>query len=111
MKCSYDPLYQSASPTGYPFPISKYPLLKDLLLAKRVTAAGDVLGPEPGQMRFGGAPASPWAGRYCRRVWRSIMGARGIWAAACIMPSPTMAKDSACSTTSRSLPRNCASRA
>jgi acetoin utilization deacetylase AcuC-like enzyme len=47
MKCSYHPSYQVALPTGHPFPISKYPLLKDRLLAEGVIAPGDILEPEP----------------------------------------------------------------
>ncbi len=47
MKCSYQAGYQIALPAGRPFPISKYPLLKDLLLAEGVLAARDILAPEP----------------------------------------------------------------
>jgi len=47
MKCCYHPGYQIALPAGHPFPISKYPLLKDQLLAQGVLAAGDILVPEP----------------------------------------------------------------
>jgi acetoin utilization deacetylase AcuC-like enzyme len=47
MKCSYHPTYQVPLPPGHPFPMSKYPLLKDLLLAEGILAAGDILEPEP----------------------------------------------------------------
>jgi acetoin utilization deacetylase AcuC-like enzyme len=47
MKCSYHPGYHVALPAGHPFPISKYLLLKDALLAEGILAAGDLLEPEP----------------------------------------------------------------
>jgi acetoin utilization deacetylase AcuC-like enzyme len=47
MKCSYHPAYQVPLPPGHPFPMSKYPLLKDRLLAEGVLAAGDIVEPEP----------------------------------------------------------------
>jgi acetoin utilization deacetylase AcuC-like enzyme len=47
MKCVYHPSYQVALPPGHPFPMSKYSLLKDLLLAEGILAAGDILQPEP----------------------------------------------------------------
>src|ERR1700722_11268278 len=47
MKCSYHPSYQVPLPSGHPFPMSKYPLLKDRLLAEGILAAGDILEPEP----------------------------------------------------------------
>jgi acetoin utilization deacetylase AcuC-like enzyme len=47
MKCSYHPSYQAALPPGHPFPMSKYSLLKDRLLAEGTLAAGDILQPEP----------------------------------------------------------------
>jgi acetoin utilization deacetylase AcuC-like enzyme len=47
MKCSYHPGYQVALPSGHPFPISKYPLLKAQLLAEGVLTPGDLLAPEP----------------------------------------------------------------
>ncbi len=46
MICSYHSGYQIPLPTGHPFPISKYPLLKDQLLAEGVLAACDILEPE-----------------------------------------------------------------
>ena len=51
MKCIYHPGYQVALPAGHPFPISKYPLLRDLLLAEGVLASGDFLEPEPIDMQ------------------------------------------------------------
>jgi len=47
MKCSYHPDYQSAVPAGHPFPMSKYPLLEQRLLAEGVLAPQDILQPEP----------------------------------------------------------------
>jgi acetoin utilization deacetylase AcuC-like enzyme len=47
MKCSYHPSYQVALPQGHPFPMSKYPLLKEKLLAEGIVAAADLLQPEP----------------------------------------------------------------
>jgi acetoin utilization deacetylase AcuC-like enzyme len=47
MKCSYHPSYQVALPPGHPFPMSKYSLLKDQLVAEGILAAGDILQPEP----------------------------------------------------------------
>src|SRR5258708_14616856 len=47
MKCSYHPSYQAPLPPGHPFPMSKYSLLKDRLLAEGILAAGDILQPEP----------------------------------------------------------------
>jgi acetoin utilization deacetylase AcuC-like enzyme len=47
MKCSYHPSYQVALPAGHPFPMSKYPLLRDQLLAEGVLKADDILRPEP----------------------------------------------------------------
>ena len=47
MKCAYHPSYQVALPPGHPFPMSKYLLLKDQLLAEGILAADDILQPEP----------------------------------------------------------------
>jgi acetoin utilization deacetylase AcuC-like enzyme len=47
MKCVYHPAYQVALPSGHPFPISKYPLLKDLILAEGLIADRNVLTPQP----------------------------------------------------------------
>jgi acetoin utilization deacetylase AcuC-like enzyme len=47
MKCVYHPSYQIALPPGHPFPMSKYGLLRDLLLAEGTIAAADLLQPEP----------------------------------------------------------------
>jgi acetoin utilization deacetylase AcuC-like enzyme len=47
MKCSYHPAYQVALPIGHPFPIAKYPLLKDQLVAEGILAPIDLLEPEP----------------------------------------------------------------
>jgi acetoin utilization deacetylase AcuC-like enzyme len=47
MKCSYHPGYQVPLPSGHPFPIAKFPLLKDLLLAEGVLTPDDILEPEP----------------------------------------------------------------
>jgi acetoin utilization deacetylase AcuC-like enzyme len=47
MKCSYHEGYRIALPDGHPFPISKYPLLKDRLLGEGVLEARDIMQPEP----------------------------------------------------------------
>jgi len=47
MKCSYHPAYQVALPTGHPFPIAKFPLLKERLLAEGVLVPDDIVQPEP----------------------------------------------------------------
>jgi acetoin utilization deacetylase AcuC-like enzyme len=47
MKCSYHPGYQVPLPTGHPFPIAKFPLLKDRLLAEGILGPDDLLEPEP----------------------------------------------------------------
>src|SRR5208282_3335644 len=47
MKCSYHPGYQVSLPTGHPFPVAKFPLLKEQLLAEGVLAATDLMQPEP----------------------------------------------------------------
>jgi acetoin utilization deacetylase AcuC-like enzyme len=47
MKCSYHPGYQVALPAAHPFPIAKFPLLKDRLVAEGILMAGDILEPEP----------------------------------------------------------------
>jgi acetoin utilization deacetylase AcuC-like enzyme len=47
MKCSYHPAYQVALPIGHPFPIAKYPLLKDQLVAEGILAPIDLVEPEP----------------------------------------------------------------
>jgi acetoin utilization deacetylase AcuC-like enzyme len=46
MKCVYHPSYQVALPATHPFPMSKYSLLKDQLVAERLVAAQDLLQPE-----------------------------------------------------------------
>jgi acetoin utilization deacetylase AcuC-like enzyme len=47
MKCVYHPSYQVTLPPGHPFPMSKYSLLRDQLLAEGIVATGDILQPEP----------------------------------------------------------------
>ncbi len=47
MKWSYHPSYQVSLPEGHPFPMSKYLLLRDLLLAEGTLNPGDLLLPEP----------------------------------------------------------------
>ena len=47
MKCVYHPSYQVALPPGHPFPMSKYSLLRDQLLAEGIVATRDILQPEP----------------------------------------------------------------
>jgi acetoin utilization deacetylase AcuC-like enzyme len=47
MRCVYHPTYQIVLPPGHPFPMSKYGLLKDQLLAEGILEAADLLQPEP----------------------------------------------------------------
>lgn len=47
MKCSYHEGYGIGLPAPHPFPMSKYLLLRDRLMAERVLAASDVLEFEP----------------------------------------------------------------
>ena len=47
MKCVYHPSYQIALPPGHPFPMSKYLLLKEQLLAEGTLSAHDIRQPEP----------------------------------------------------------------
>lgn len=47
MKCSYHSSYQAALPPGHPFPMSKYPLLKERLLGEGILAAADIVQPDP----------------------------------------------------------------
>jgi acetoin utilization deacetylase AcuC-like enzyme len=51
MKCSYHPGYQVPLPAGHPFPIAKFPLLKERLLTAGVLAASDILEPDPIDIR------------------------------------------------------------
>jgi hypothetical protein len=46
MKCCYSLGYEVELPPGHPFPMSKYPLLKSLLLAEGTIAPGDIIEPE-----------------------------------------------------------------
>lgn len=47
MKCIYHPGYQVPLSPGHPFPMSKYPLLRDRLLREGVVTADDLVRPEP----------------------------------------------------------------
>jgi acetoin utilization deacetylase AcuC-like enzyme len=47
MKWCYHPGYQAPLSAVHPFPMSKYPLLRERLLAEGVLAAADALEPEP----------------------------------------------------------------
>jgi acetoin utilization deacetylase AcuC-like enzyme len=47
MKCSYHPGYQVPLSPGHPFPMSKFPLLKDRLLAEGILSLDDIIEPEP----------------------------------------------------------------
>src|SRR5882762_482500 len=47
MKSVYHPSYQIALPPGHPFPMSKYLLLKEQLLAEGTLSAHDIRQPEP----------------------------------------------------------------
>ncbi len=71
MRCSYDPGYQVALPAGHPFPISKYLLLKDQLLAEGVLAPEDLV-------RVTTPAAAGEFGQRRRWVYRSGVVARRI---------------------------------
>ena len=45
--CCYHPDYQAGLSPEHPFPMSKYPLLRNLLLAQGIVSAADILEPEP----------------------------------------------------------------
>lgn len=47
MNCIYHSDYQAPPLPGHPFPMSKYPLLRNQLLTEGVLAAGDILEPSP----------------------------------------------------------------
>lgn len=47
MKCSFHAGYQVPLTPGHPFPISKYPLLRGLLVDEGIVAAADLMIPEP----------------------------------------------------------------
>ncbi len=47
MKCVYHPGYAVTLPSGHPFPISKYPILKDLVLQEGLAESTELLIPEP----------------------------------------------------------------
>jgi acetoin utilization deacetylase AcuC-like enzyme len=46
VKCSYHPSYQAPLPPSHPFPMSKYVLLKERLVAEGILAAADIVEPE-----------------------------------------------------------------
>jgi acetoin utilization deacetylase AcuC-like enzyme len=72
MKCIYHPGYRVALPAGHPFPISKYPLLKDQLLAEGVIVTGDILEPEPIDIEILGLVHTP---EYLRKLQSSGLSA------------------------------------
>jgi len=72
MKCIYHPGYQLALPAGHPFPISKYPVLRDQLLTEGVLALGDFLEPEPIDMQDLGLVHTP---EYLRKLQSSGLSA------------------------------------
>ena len=47
MKCSYHADYRAFLPEGHPFPMGKYPLLKQLLLDEKILVPADLCEPEP----------------------------------------------------------------
>jgi acetoin utilization deacetylase AcuC-like enzyme len=54
MKCAYHPNYQVALGPEHPFPMSKYPLLKDQLLNERLITAAELIEPEPIPLEMAG---------------------------------------------------------
>lgn len=51
MKCAYHRAYEVPLSPSHPFPMSKYPLLKAQLLAEGIIGAGDLMEPEPIDVR------------------------------------------------------------
>jgi acetoin utilization deacetylase AcuC-like enzyme len=49
MKCSYHPGYQVPLPSGHPFPISKYPLLRERLIGEGIVSDADLFEPAPAE--------------------------------------------------------------
>ena len=47
MKCSYHADYRAFLPDGHPFPMGKYPLLRQLLLEQQILRPEDLYKPEP----------------------------------------------------------------
>jgi acetoin utilization deacetylase AcuC-like enzyme len=47
MKCSYHPDYRAFLPEGHPFPMGKYPLLKQLLLDQNILRPEELIEPSP----------------------------------------------------------------
>jgi acetoin utilization deacetylase AcuC-like enzyme len=47
MKCAYHAGYHIALPDGHPFPISKYALLKDLIVGEGTLRSEDIRAPQP----------------------------------------------------------------
>lgn len=47
MKCAYHPAYHVTLPSGHPFPMSKYPLLRSQLLREGILEPKDLMQPEP----------------------------------------------------------------
>jgi acetoin utilization deacetylase AcuC-like enzyme len=50
MRCAYHPDYFVALPPSHPFPMAKYPLLLERLLADGTVAAGDLIEPAPASL-------------------------------------------------------------
>jgi acetoin utilization deacetylase AcuC-like enzyme len=72
MKCGYHSSYQVPLPLGHPFPISKYSLLKERLLAEGILAAADILQPEPMDAATLGLVHTP---EYLRKLESSALSA------------------------------------
>ena len=49
VKCVYHTGYRANLPVGHPYPMGKYPLLRDKLLLEKLLQSGDFLEPEPVQ--------------------------------------------------------------
>ena len=47
LSCCYHPDYQAGLSPDHPFPMSKYPLLRDLLVARGLIGTGELREPEP----------------------------------------------------------------
>jgi acetoin utilization deacetylase AcuC-like enzyme len=47
MRVSHHPDYYVPLPSGHPFPMEKYRLIREILLERGVIAAADIMQPEP----------------------------------------------------------------
>ncbi|MEI8296804.1 MAG: histone deacetylase, partial [Pseudomonadota bacterium] len=55
MRVSYHPDYRVDLPPSHPYPMGKYPLLRDLLCARGLLAPGDIMEPHEASLALLGA--------------------------------------------------------